>query len=48
MLPSLQNLSLTMSGWSPLGPLKESIEEFIATRQLYSQPVTLHYQDPKM
>ena len=47
VLPALQNLSLTTSGWSPPGPLKEAIEDFIATRQLYGQPVILHYQDPK-
>jgi len=41
VLPALQNLSLPTSGWSPSGPLKEAIEEFIATRQLYSHPVTL-------
>jgi len=41
VLPALQNLSLATSGWSPSGPLKEAIEEFIATRQLYSHPVTL-------
>ena len=41
VLPALQNLSLTTSGSSPSGPLKEAIEEFIATRQLYSHPVTL-------
>ena len=46
VLPALQNLSVTTSGWSPPGPLKEAIEEFIATRQLYGQPVTLHYQHP--
>ena len=43
VLPALQNLSLTTSSWLPSGPLKEAIEEFIATRQLYGQPVTLHY-----
>ena len=48
VLPALQNLFLATSGSSPLRPLKESIEEFIATRQLYGQPVTLHYQGPKM
>jgi len=47
VLPALQNLSIMTSGWSPSGPLKEAIEEFIATRQLYGQPVILHYQDPK-
>jgi len=48
VLPALQNISLMTSSLSPSGPPKESIEEFIATRQLYGQPVTLHYQDPKM
>jgi len=45
VLPSLQNLSLTMSGWSPSRPLKEAIEEFVATRQLDGHPVTVHYED---
>ena len=31
VLPALQSLSLTTSGWSPLGPLKEAIEEFITS-----------------
>jgi len=32
VLPALQNISLvTTSGWSPSGPLKEAIEQFIAT-----------------
>jgi len=31
VLPALQNLSLTTSSSSPSGPLKEAIEEFIAT-----------------
>jgi hypothetical protein len=44
VLPALQNLSLRTSGWSPSGPLKEAIEEFIATRQLYGHPVTVHYE----
>jgi len=44
VLPALQNLSLTTSGSSPSGPLKEAIEEFIATRQLYGHPVTVHYE----
>jgi len=43
VLPALQNLSLTTSGSSPSGPLKEAIEDFIATRQLYGHPVTVHY-----
>jgi len=41
VLPALQNLSLTTSGWSLSGPLKEAIEQFIATRQLDGHPVTL-------
>jgi len=41
VLPALQRLSLPTSRWSPSGPLKEAIEEFIATRQLYSHPVAL-------
>jgi len=44
VLPALRNLSLTTSG-SPSGPLKEAIEEFIATRRLYGHPVTVHYED---
>ena len=31
VLPALQSLSLTTFGWSPSGPLKEAIEDFIAT-----------------
>jgi len=46
VLPALQNISLvTTSGWSPSGPLKEAIEQFIATRQLDGHPVTVHYED---
>jgi len=45
LLPALQNLSLTTSGGSPSGPLKEAVEEFIATRQLSGHPVTVHYED---
>jgi len=45
LLPALQNLSLTTSGGSPSGPLKEAIEEFIAARQLDGHPVTIHYED---
>jgi len=44
VLPALQNLSLTTSGWSPSGPLKGPIEEFITTRRLYGHPVTVHYE----
>jgi len=45
VLPALKNLSLTTSDLSPSGPLKEAIEEFIATRQLSGHPVTVHYED---
>ena len=45
VLPALQNLSLTTSGGSPSGPLKEAIEEFIAARQLDGHPLTVHYED---
>ena len=45
VLPALQNLFLRTDGWRPLGPVKEAIEQFIATRQLYGHPVTVHYQD---
>jgi len=45
VLPALQNLSLTTSGWSPSGPLKEAIEEFIASRRLDGHPVTVHYEN---
>jgi len=45
VLPALQDLSLTTSGWSPSGPLKEAIEQFIATRRLDGHPVTVHYED---
>ena len=47
VLPGLQNISLTTSGSSPSGPLKEAIAEFIATRQLDGHPVTVHYEDTK-
>ena len=42
VLPALQDLFLTTS-WLPPGPIKESIEQFIATRQLHGHPVTVHY-----
>ena len=46
VLPALQNLFLRTYGWQqPSGPVKGAIEQFIATRQLYSHPVTVHYQD---
>ena len=45
VLPALQNLFLRTDGWQPSGPVKEAIEQFIATRQLHGHPVTVHYQD---
>jgi len=42
VLPALQDLFLTTS-WLPPGPIKEGIEQFIATRQLHGHPVTVHY-----
>jgi len=42
VLPALQDLFLTTS-WPPSGPVKEGIEQFIATRQLHGHPVTVHY-----
>ena len=47
VLPALQKFSLTTSDSAPSGPLKEAIEEFIATRQLDGHPVTVHYEDPE-
>jgi len=47
VLPSLQNLSLRAYRRLPSGPAKEAIEQFIAARQLYGHPVTVHYQDKK-
>ena len=43
VLPALQNLFLTTYDWQPPGPVKEAIEQFIATRQLYGRPVAVHY-----
>ena len=45
VLPALQNISLMTRDWRPSGSVKEAIEQFIATRQLYGQPVIVHYQD---
>jgi len=42
VLPALQDLFLTTS-WPPSGPVKEGIEQFIATRRLHGHPVTVHY-----
>ena len=41
-LPALQTLLLTASS-QPSGSPKEAIEQFIATRQSYGQPITVHY-----
>ena len=46
VLPALQNISLMTREW-PSGSVKEAIEQFIATRQLYGHPVIVHYQDTK-
>jgi len=43
VLPALQNLVLWTYPWQPSGPVKEAIEQFVATRQLYGHPVTIHY-----
>ena len=42
VLPALQNLFLT-TGSQPSGPVKEGIDQFIATRRLHGHPVTVHY-----
>ena len=44
VLPALQNLFLDTEDWRPSGPVKESIGQFIATRQLYGHPVTVDYR----
>ena len=43
VLPALQNLFIRTYSWQLFGPVKEAIEQFIATRQLYGHPVTVHY-----
>ena len=43
VLPALQNIFLMTNGWQPSGPVKETIEQFITTRQLHDHPVTVHY-----
>jgi len=43
VLPALENLFLEPYGWRPSGPVKEGIDQFITTRQLYGHPVTVHY-----
>jgi hypothetical protein len=42
-LPALQNIFLRTKRWQPSGPVKEAIEQFVATRQLNGHPVTVHY-----
>jgi hypothetical protein len=42
VLPALQNIFLRTYDWQPRGPAEEAIEQFIATRQLYGRPVTIH------
>jgi hypothetical protein len=43
VLPALQNLFLRAYSSRASGPLKTAIEQFIAARQFYGQPVTVHY-----
>ena len=47
VLPALQNLFIKTHDWQRLGPIKEDIEQFIATRQLYGLPVTVHHEGAK-
>ena len=42
--PTLQTLFLPTYSWRSLVLLKEAIEQFIATRQLYGHPVTIDYR----
>ena len=44
VLPTLQTLFLPTYSWRSLVLLKEAIEQFIATRQLYGHPVTIDYR----
>ena len=43
VLPALQNIFLWNHNWQSSDPIKGVIEQFIATRQLYGHPVTVHY-----
>ena len=43
-LPTLQTLFLPTYSWRSSELLKEAIEQFIATRQLYGHPVTIDYR----
>jgi hypothetical protein len=43
LLPALQGVFLETPNWQPSGPVKEAIDQFITTRQLNDQPVTVHY-----
>ena len=45
VLPALKNIFFQTYDWRPSGPVKEAIGQFIATRQLSSHPVTVHYRD---
>jgi len=42
VLPALQNLIFT--GPMPSGPVKEAIQKFIAARQFFGYPVTVHHR----
>jgi len=43
VLPTLENLFL--EGPQPSGPVKEAIQKFIAARQFFGYPVTVHHRD---
>ena len=43
VLPALKNIFLGIDGCQPSVSDKEAIEQFIATREIYSHPVTVHY-----
>jgi len=45
VLPALQDLFLMTNGWQLSGPVEEAVEQFIAARQVYGNPVIVHYQD---
>jgi hypothetical protein len=43
VLPALQTLFLDTHHWQLPGPIREASEQFVAKRQLYGHPVTIHY-----
>ena len=48
VLPALQNIFLRTYDWRPSGSVKEAIGYFIATRQLYGNPVNVLYQENRV